>query len=289
LDLQFVDPIPDQVLTDPTRLRQILLNVMGNAIKFTDRGGIRVVTGWRDGATAVGELYFEIHDTGIGMTEEQLARLFQPFQQADDSMARRFGGTGLGLAICQRLVKLLGGEILVSSRAGVGTSFVITIAAEKSTAPHDTPSLAGASVGHDPLAGLRILLAEDGPDNQRLISVLLRRAGAEVTIAADGQMAYDKASDAWQRGEPFDVILMDMQMPILDGYEATRRLRKIGYRFPIIALTAHAMVEDRQICLDAGCDDHATKPLQFSRLVAAIRDRLAGLDTASRRDCVTRR
>ncbi len=130
----------------------------------------------------------------------------------------------------------------------------------------------GDVVGRDPLAGLRILLAEDGPDNQRLISTLLRRAGAELAIAADGQAAYEEALAAWQTSEPFDVILMDMQMPILDGYEATRRLRKDGYRFPIIALTAHAMLEDRQLCLDAGCDEHATKPIQFPKLVAAIRE-----------------
>jgi CheY-like chemotaxis protein len=130
------------------------------------------------------------------------------------------------------------------------------------------------AVGREPLRGLRILLAEDGPDNQRLISVLLRRAGAEVVIAADGQTAFELAFAAWQTSEPFDVILMDMQMPVLDGYEATRRLRKTGYRSPIIALTAHAMVEDRQICLDAGCDEHATKPIQFPKLVAAIRDQL---------------
>jgi signal transduction histidine kinase/FixJ family two-component response regulator len=274
LDLEFDDPIPDHVLTDPTRLRQILLNLIGNAIKFTEQGGVRVVTGWREGTAANGQLYFEVHDTGIGITAEQLGRLFQPFQQSDNSMARRFGGTGLGLAICQRLVKLLGGEISVNSRPGAGTTFVFTVAAEKSTATLSAPAAAGDSVGPCPLRGLRILLAEDGPDNQRLISALLRRAGAEVAITGNGQTALEQTLASWQRSEPFDVILMDMQMPILDGYETTRRLRKNGYRLPIIALTAHAMVEDRQICVDAGCDDYATKPIQFPMLVAAIRAQL---------------
>ena len=274
LDLQFVEPIPAEVLTDPTRLRQILLNLLGNAIKFTEQGEVRLVTGWRDGPAANGHLYFEVHDTGIGMTDEQLGRLFQPFQQSDDSMARRFGGTGLGLAICQRLVKLLGGEISVTSRPGAGTKFVFTIAAEKSTASLAGPSPAEDAVGRCSLQGLRILFAEDGPDNQRLISFLLRRSGAEVVIVADGQTACDEAWAAWRGSEPFDVILMDMQMPVLDGYEAARRLRNSGYPLPIVALTAHAMVEDRQICLDAGCNGFATKPIEFPKLVAAILDQI---------------
>ncbi len=276
-DVEFVGSIPAAVVTDPTRLRQILLNLIGNAIKFTEQGGVRVVAGWRDDAAAAARLFFEIHDTGIGMSEEQVNRLFQPFQQADNSTARRYGGTGLGLAISRRLVEMLGGEISVCSRPGVGTTFVFAIAVRESacglsdvSVPETALPSGGSAARSQLLTDVRVLLAEDCPDNQLLVSHVLRRKGAQVVIVGDGQEAFDVAIDARDRSEPFHVVLMDMQMPVLDGYRAATRLREAGYRLPIIALTAHTMTHDRQKCLDAGCDDYATKPIQFPKLLAAI-------------------
>jgi CheY-like chemotaxis protein len=246
---------------------------------------VRVVVGWREKALngragADANLWLEVHDTGIGMSQIQLSQLFQRFTQADTSTTRRFGGTGLGLAISRRLTEMLGGEIEVTSREGVGTTFHVTIAAPAAVAT-DIPRTAQRSalatnsrtetaVSQTPLAGFSVLLAEDSPDNQNLIRHLLRKSGAEVAVVGDGQAAFDLAQSALKRSEPFDAILMDMQMPILDGYLATRKLRDAGYRFPIIALTAHSMGADEQKCLDSGCDDFATKPIKREALVAVI-------------------
>jgi signal transduction histidine kinase/ActR/RegA family two-component response regulator len=279
-DIEFDGPIPETVVTDPTRLRQILLNLIGNAIKFTQQGTVRVVVGWRDRAGADAQLSFEVHDTGIGMSETQLGKLFRRFTQADNSTTRRFGGTGLGLAISRRLTEMLGGEISVTSREGVGTTFHFTVVAP-AAATSGLPRTGERSVnlalptterpgGQLPLAGLRLLLAEDSPDNQNLIRQLLRKAGAEVAVVGDGQAALDQALAAVNRAQPFDAVLMDMQMPILDGYLATRLLREAGYVLPIIALTAHSMGADKQKCLDSGCDAFATKPIKREALVAVI-------------------
>ncbi len=276
-DVEYVGPIPQTIRSDPTRLRQILMNLVSNAVKFTDSGGVRLVVKLADPPEAPNpRLRFEVIDTGVGLTPEQQARLFQPFTQADTSTTRRFGGTGLGLAISQRLAKMLGGEITVESAPGTGSSFFLTI----ETGPLDgvemvenprelqvvkpAPSAAGEPARR--LNG-RILLAEDGPDNQRLIAFYFRKAGAEVSIAENGQVACDKALEAAAAGNPFDLIFMDMQMPVLDGYAATTRLRTEGYRGPIIALTAHAMAGDREKCLTAGCDDFVTKPINRDRLL----------------------
>jgi CheY-like chemotaxis protein len=225
----------------------------------------------------VSRILVEVHDTGIGMTPEQASLLFRPFAQADASTTRRFGGTGLGLSICKRLCELMGGEVGARSQPGKGSTFWFTL---------DTGSLDGVEMvdaggagtapvlpappATEPAAGLRnarLLLAEDGPDNQRLISFLLRRAGAEVDIAENGRLAADLALEAVEYGAPYDVILMDMQMPVLDGYGAARLLRDKGYRGLIVALTAHAMSEDRARCLAAGCDDFLTKPIERQTLL----------------------
>jgi PAS domain S-box-containing protein len=281
LNIAFTGPIPETIETDPTRLKQILVNLVGNAIKFTERGSVHLVTEMC-GDPAHPCLRFDVVDTGIGMGERQLAQLFQPFVQADTSTTRRFGGTGLGLTIARRLAGLLGGDVSVESSPGQGSRFSVTIA----TGPLDgvplLPDPAGALVAKpEPAAGTpaddaaaltcRILLAEDGQDNQRLIAFVLRRAGAEVALVDNGQLAVDQALAAHATGRPFDLILMDMQMPVLDGYEATALLRQRGYTGPIIALTAHAMAGDRQKCLDAGCDDYATKPIDRQRLIQTIR------------------
>ena len=271
--VQFKGPIPRRIQTDPLRLRQILVNLLGNAIKFTADGEVRLVVSCPPvgvGSDAPGkevlgkQVRFDIADTGIGMTADQMARLFQPFTQADESTTRKFGGSGLGLDISRRLSKMLGGDITVHSIPGVGSTFTLTIDGspleDVQTTTDATALLLGTSVEtatfeQNKVAG-HVLLAEDGPDNQRLIRHLLERAGAKVTIAENGRLAVDKA-----RAAPFDLILMDMQMPELDGYGATSELRRRGIQVPIIALTAHAMSDDREKCIAAGCTDYLTKPL----------------------------
>ncbi|MCA9289854.1 MAG: response regulator [Phycisphaerales bacterium] len=271
--------IPQSIISDPTRLRQILLNLVGNAVKFTDAGGVRILISFRrGGADHEHRLVYRVIDTGIGMSDSQIRSVFEPFRQADVSTTRRYGGTGLGLAISRRLTELIGGDLDVESRRGEGTTFTLTIP----TGPIDHVAMIDpttdaviertpdSSETTDLRIDARILLAEDGPDNQRLISFVLERAGATVDIAADGEEACAMAARAVERGRPYDVILMDMQMPVMDGYEASRSLRRSGYGGSIVALTAHAMSGDRQRCLDAGCDEYATKPIARERLIALI-------------------
>lgn len=269
--------IPEFISTDPTRVRQILINLIGNAVKFTERGSVRVVTRLKGHGTADPQLEFEVIDTGVGISPGQVARLFQAFSQADSSTTREFGGTGLGLVICRRLTEMLGGRIGVVSEPGLGSCFTATIA----TGPLEGVPLIEAE-GHSsseiPTAappkaiGLttHVLVVEDGPDNQLLIRHMLERAGARVTVAENGRVGVELTLRAIAKGEPFGVILMDMQMPELDGYEATRQLRSHGCRIPIIALTAHAMNYDRQRCLEAGCDDYLSKPIDRQRLLATV-------------------
>ncbi len=273
LEVVFDSPLPASVESDPTRLQQILVNVVGNAIKFCDRGSVRV----RARHELRGDLpvlVFDVRDTGIGMDQAQLASLFKPFNQADASTTRRFGGTGLGLAISRQLATLLGGNISVQSTPGAGSTFTITIQSGAvqgaATVDRFDPAAAAPSApaAEARLSG-RILLAEDGPDNQRLVAFFLRKAGAHVEIVGDGRQAVDLALDAQSQGRAFDLVLMDVQMPVLDGHEATRQLRARGFTAPIIALTAHAMTEDRAKCLAAGCDDFASKPIDRISLIAA--------------------
>ncbi|HNU45737.1 MAG TPA: PAS domain S-box protein [Phycisphaerae bacterium] len=300
LSAEFLGGIPATVQTDPTRLRQILINLVGNAVKFTERGSVRLVTSLvpaqTDGEETRGPwLLFEVIDTGVGMTPQQMERLFQPFTQADTSMTRRFGGTGLGLTISRRLARVLGGDITVESRLGKGSTFRVTIAAgdltgvplmqrpEEAALPAEACTSSHAADAETLPAGCRILLAEDGADNQRLISFLLQRAGASVSVAQNGRQALDMALAALhgrRRGDPqrpFDVILMDIQMPVMDGHAATRLLRKKGYPGLIIALTAHAMSGAREQCLEAGCDDYVSKPIDRRRLFETIRRHLPQL------------
>ncbi len=288
LESCFDDELPDAVETDPTRLRQILLNIVGNAIKFTEIGGVRVDAKWTGAETGPGRIELVIRDSGIGMTHEEVSRLFQPFSQADGSTSRRYGGTGLGLglAICRRLVQMLGGSIDVTSEPEKGSCFTVSLpvartrsqranGATTANGHHAPPRNAAVSRGAPDLclAGYRILLAEDSADNQRLIRHLLQRAGAEVALADNGQSAVDQALQL-QQGSAFDLILMDMQMPIMDGYEATTRLRWAGYRRPILALTAHALGTEQEKCLAAGCDEVCTKPIDRAAFFAAIRRRV---------------
>ena len=281
LATEVIGHIPITIQTDPTRLRQILINLISNAIKFTELGTVRLVVKM-DEDVDLGEpkMSFEIIDNGIGMTEHQQKNLFQAFSQADTSTTRKFGGTGLGLMISKRLAKMMGGDLVAACKLNEGCAFTATIATGPLGGIEMIDSLAiersldGASIKPLTVTETKvssyILLAEDGPDNQRLISFVLRKAGAEVEIAENGLIAYEKTMAAWRSQQPYDVVLMDMQMPEMDGYEATAKLRSEGYLGPIIALTAHAMSEQRQSCLDAGCTDFATKPIDKANLFALI-------------------
>jgi signal transduction histidine kinase/ActR/RegA family two-component response regulator len=276
LNVRYEGEVPPAVESDPARIRQILLNLVSNAIKFTTKGSVDIVVRMLPGETP--RLQFEVCDSGLGMSPEVVAKLFNAFMQADASVTRKFGGTGLGLSISQRLAQILSGDITVHSEPGVGSRFYLTVAVGVPVVTQQaTQAVAGNAIAKKPPtlellpAGCRILLVEDGPDNQRLISLLLKKGGAEVTIADNGELGVQAARDAQQRRRPFDLILMDMQMPVLDGYKATAQLREEGYKSPIVALTAHAMTGDRQKCLDAGCDDYALKPIERATLMAMIR------------------
>jgi PAS domain S-box-containing protein len=270
LEVAFDGPVPATIQSDPLRLRQMLTNLMGNAVKFTERGSVRVVLGLEGGA----RLRFEIIDTGIGIGPEKLPLLFKPFTQADGSMARRFGGTGLGLSISSKLASILGGSIQVSSELGKGSTFTLRLPTGPlgnvemlRTPPSPASVVRTAQNAEPPTLRARVLLAEDGLDNQRLVSFVLIRAGAHVEVACNGRLAMEMALAAERKGKGFDLILMDMQMPEMDGYAATRALRERGYKGTIVALTAHAMADDRAKCLEAGCDDFASKPIDKETLI----------------------
>ncbi len=268
--LNFNNPTPRFITTDPLRLRQILVNLIGNAAKFTDSGHITLSVSYRP-EPDIERIEFSVSDTGIGMTPEQLARIFQPFTQADASTTRRFGGTGLGLTISRKYAQILGGNIVVRTSAGEGSVFTLHIngqPVDKTSLVNDltevfTPG-AGTAGEINKLAG-RVLLAEDGRDNRRLICAYLSAAGIAVETAENGLLAVEAA-----RKSRFDVILMDMQMPEMDGYTAARVLRNEGYDLPIVALTAHAMAEDRKKCISAGCSDYLTKPVDRGLLLATL-------------------
>lgn len=282
LDVNYVYPLPETIQSDPTRLRQILINLVVNAIKFTNRGGIKMVVKLeRIRGTDHGRLIFEVIDTGIGISEQQAQRLFRPFTQADNSTTREFGGTGLGLTICNRLAELLGGDIRFQSKVGEGTTFYVSIAtgclsACKILEEAPPEILPAASLA--PAAGVRlhgrILLVEDGIHNQRVMVYFLHHAGADVEIADNGQIACDKVAEAEKAGQPFDLILMDMEMPVLDGYAATAKLRASGSKAPIIAMTAHAMAQHKERCLSCGCSHYISKPVNRARMLEVVHEAL---------------
>jgi signal transduction histidine kinase/CheY-like chemotaxis protein len=256
---------PDSWLGDPGRLRQVLLNLIGNALKFTEAGSIvaRASVVGRDGLFA---LRFEVRDTGIGIPLEKQAQIFEAFSQVDGSITRRFGGTGLGLAICSRLVERMGGAINVHSTAEQGSTFVFTVRAGRADSPvKQIP----ADVPAAPAPPLRILVAEDNKVNQTVVSRILERAGHTVAIAMNGQEAAEMCLSG-----AFDLILMDVHMPVLDGFEATARIRACdrasGVHTPVIALTANAMSGDRERCLRAGMDGYISKPVSRDSLLQTI-------------------
>lgn len=266
LALEVAESLPAQVGTDGMRLRQVLLNLLGNAVKFTEHGSVRLVVG-RSSCGGLPCLHFTVEDTGIGISAEKQEAIFQAFAQADASITRRFGGTGLGLAISARLVELLGGKIWVDSVPGQGSQFHFTLRCLKPERGADVQESKTAIP--ELTRQLRILLAEDNPINQRLACALLGRLGHHVTVAQDGRQALD----LWSAGS-FDLILMDMMMPEMDGLQAVQKIREAergrGQHVPIIAMTANAMDGDRERCLAAGMDDYVSKPISVQALKAAL-------------------
>lgn len=267
LNLNLSSDVPTRIKSDPTRVRQILINLICNAIKFTKNGGVQVDIHSKMLPNDLCNIQIHIHDTGIGLTSEQIERLFRPFTQADNSTTRKYGGTGLGLTLSKRLAQALGGDIhILKTGIGEGSTFAFEFNAQVTTEDNrcQIPENTVAPSAID-LTNVRILLAEDSPDSQELIKYVLSNHGATVTVAGDGSKAL-----ALARSEDFEIVLMDIQMPELDGYEVTRKLRSENYKKPIIALTAHAMLEERVKTKAVGCDAHITKPLNFRQLVSTV-------------------
>ncbi len=284
LAVECATPIPEFIESDQQRLRQILINLVGNALKFTQSGGVTVRVRLVSPLLKP-KLRFDVIDTGSGMTDTAIKKIFQPFTQADSSITRKHGGTGLGLSICRKLLHNLGGEIKAKSRPGHGSTFTFTIptgdlanvtlqsynATEFNLAATPTPKMSYT------LPPCRIMLVEDGIDNQRLVSHLLKKAGVAPVVASHGEEALLLHL---QSKEPFDLILMDMQMPVMDGYTAAAHLRARGFEGAILALTANAMEGAEQKCLDAGCDGYLTKPIDRAKFFEAI---LSHLELAMQR------
>jgi PAS domain S-box-containing protein len=262
---------PESICTDALRLQQILLNLVGNAIKYTERGSvvIRCEPAQPEPGSSRPMIRFDIIDTGKGLSPEALAGLFEPFHRGGDGPC----GAGLGLAISRRLAELLEGSIEVRSAPGRGATFSLRIATDLPAAEASLPAPvppAGAAGPARPRLPCRVLLAEDHADNRRAVSLRLGMIGLDVTAVGDGSEAARRALEAQAEGQPFDVILMDMHMPVTDGFEATVQLRAAGYRGAIIALTADARSEDRSECLQRGCNDHLAKPIDWDRLLSLI-------------------
>ncbi len=277
LDCHWRSGVPETICTDPARFRQLLINLVGNAIKFTAVGGVQIQAALAQDPLAP-QLTVEVIDTGVGIPADKFGDIFDPFVQADTSVTRQFGGTGLGLTISRRIAQALGGGLAVASEVGKGSTFTVTIA----TGPLDNVMILDAPVAdglrnvraHEQealpsLAGANILLVEDGDTNRRLIGLVLERAGAQVTMAENGRIGVDLGMKT-----PFDLLLMDMQMPVMDGYAATAQLRQRGVTAPIIALTAHAMKGDENKCRVAGCSGYVTKPIDADLLIRTIAEML---------------
>lgn len=274
---------PGCILSDPLRLRQILLNLLANAIKFTDRGGIDVEL--VDVPWPVPSLMIHVRDSGAGMTPEQCDGVFAEFQQADATISRRFGGSGLGLSISRRFAEMLGGTLTCSSLSGYGSTFSLhlrgiqTLTMTAQTGSADRSPAESRVPGS--LTGLRILIAEDGIDNERLVCTHLMRAGAETLVVRDGASAVKSMPVSAQGAGRIDLILMDVEMPVMDGLQATRMLRSRGVRTPILATTAHDAESYGQKCREAGCDELLVKPVRPEALIETIL-RLVNLGRAGR-------
>ena len=291
--------VPETIHTDPVRFRQILLNLVGNAIKFTDEGSVTICIELCDQPPkSVREflriadrndkhawLKIDVIDTGIGIPSAQISRLFSPFTQVHDQSERRYGGTGLGLDISRRLAHMLGADITVESKEGEGSIF--TLHADVGLIDHkdlvDPAQLieeekkpTAVSSQSQKIPGLRVLVVDDNVDNRRIARFFLEDAQSQVTEVGNGRDAINKVVEARNQGQPFDLILMDMQMPVMDGYTATAKLREMGITVPIIALTAYTMADDRRKCINAGCNDYVSKPIVANVLYERINEQITG-------------
>lgn len=263
-------PLPEKLVSDNTRMRQVILNICGNAIKFTKQGKVILECFAREK-----KLFFRVIDQGCGIPADQLGKLFKPFSQVDSSVTREFGGNGLGLALSQRLAKALGGDVIIEkTEENVGSVFLISfdmnLALETG---NQLKRRSGQSSGdlkkeHNPskLSSKKVLVVDDSPDNRLLISHLLKAETMDVVTAKDGKEGYDKAKE-----NKFDLILLDLQMPIMGGYETAKKLREEGFDNPIVALTAHAMIGEKENCLNAGFDDYLTKPIDKNKLLKILK------------------
>ncbi|QDG54342.1 response regulator [Persicimonas caeni] len=274
LSLEFVGKLPRYIETDPKRLRQVLINLVGNAIKFTDDGQVRVRASFEGEGRPM--LCFDVADTGIGIPAEQQDGLFEPFSQVTSPDKAKHDGTGLGLTICKRLVDALGGEILVDSARGEGSTFSVKVPVRSSNDLELVEPRQGIMIPQEPRVSnercidARVLVVDDRHDIRYLARFFLERSGAEVEVAENGAQAVARVDEARSAGTPFDIVVMDMQMPVMDGYEAARQLRANGFELPILALTAAAMPADRERCFEAGCTDYTSKPIDGHVLVERI-------------------
>ena len=265
LGVQYEAGIPATIVSDPTRFRQILVNLIGNSIKFTEKGsvGVKIRAVSVESTT---ELVVDVIDTGVGLAQDQKGKLFEAFSQADDSTTRKYGGSGLGLMLSRKLARLMGGElVLASSAPGEGSVFRLTLPTQALAGELGAVQGAPVDPKGEPLVGKKILLVEDSPDNQILIERVLRLAGAETEIVSNGREGVERAIAG-----SYDAVLMDIQMPHMDGHEAVRKMRERGLAKPVIALTAHALRGERESCLESGFSEYLTKPLNRSNLVSVL-------------------
>ncbi len=263
--IEVANNLPENIISDPYRLKQIIFNIVSNAFKFTDQGKV-VVEVRKSEAPDLNKIVFSITDTGRGITPDEQARLFQPFTQADNSTTRKYGGSGLGLALSKRIAVAMGGDvILLWSERGKGSSFNVTILAEFTTGQNSAYGEPNSDVSFTELSGASVLLVDDAGDNLMLFTALLQGHGAKVDTASDGNEAIMKVMD-----KKYDIILMDLQMPQKDGFDAAFELRRNGFKKPILALSALAMKEERQKALTAGCSDHMAKPVNAYQLVRKV-------------------
>lgn len=318
LQSQLASDRPTAILSDPVRLRQIVCNLVGNAVKFTAQGKITVELGWTSETDSQGHLLLAVQDTGRGISPEQMTRLFQPFLQAETQTTRQYGGTGLGLVISRNLARALGGDLTVTSQLNAGSRFELLIPAKVAQVPtraaavpnltddwddalaesrrsdesvsanlserYDTSAADGttqlaesppSASTADSLAGRRLLVADDAVDLRRLMSFYLNKSQAMVDAVENGRQVIDALLESRDSGQSYDAILLDMQMPVLDGYDTARRIRELGFSLPVIALTAYAMQGDRERCLTAGCDDYLSKPVTRPALLAKLQSLFA--------------
>ncbi|MDB5956679.1 PAS domain-containing hybrid sensor histidine kinase/response regulator [Ramlibacter sp.] len=275
VSLRLLTPVPERVQSDPARIRQVVLNLLSNAVKFTEQGAVEVVLACHGSAYTV-----EVSDSGIGIAPEKIETMFDPFTQADASITRRFGGTGLGLAISRRLARALGGDLTATSQPGVGTTMIFSFDPGALAGVHllDAAELAAATAPAAAqlrtrwrIPSARVLVVDDGPENRELLSLVLAEHGLWVEEAENGQVAVDKMAAG-----RFDLVLMDMQMPVLDGYAATRELRRRGVQVPVVALTANAMKGYEEEVLQAGCTAYLTKPVDIDALLQQVARLLGG-------------